>query len=348
MADIFKSALLLSFHNHPVDIRTRIANAIKNVAGKLMDFFMPMSIGQIYMTISILTIANNGNMTITGQLPYEDYANATFKCELEPFQPYMKFIGISEGGNLSINGERIGDGSCHLRFLVLPAMFIEGNYDGVLTLKTNVQARFRFTNSENATHFKTEFDELLNSADNNLLPKFDDFLVYERNLGHTYDYSYDDGNASDFLQLNFTIEHVGNFHFKMTPQKLFNDTSHPLLGIYAFENETISANFYRKREIEPFNNIKPKLSGTIEFKQPLRGLSGVLFGAHEKEMRFYGKPSSIGVDLIDPGNVADVPDDEIKGETERNRDQVNGGIEFPHFNLPIFFIEIIWLLLLVK
>ena len=344
MADIFKSALLLSFHNHPVDIRTRIANAIKNVAGKLMDFFMPMSIVQIYMTISIFTIANNGKMTITGQLPYEDYANATFKCDLEPFQPYMKFIGISEGGNLSINGERIDNGSCRLRLLFLPAMFIEGNYDGVLTLKPNVQARFRFTDSENATHFKTEFDELLNSADNNLLLNFDDFLVYEKNLRHTYDYSYDDRNAPDFHQLNFTIENVGNFHLKMTPKELFNDPNHPLLGIYVFENETIVANFYRKRETEPFNNAKPKLSGTIEYKQPFRGLSGVLFGAHEKEMRFYGKPASIGVDLIDDsGNVGNVPIDEIEKTTSR----VNGG-NFRHFNLPIFFIEIIWLLLLIK
>ena len=250
----------------------------------------PYSAVSLIMGMAILSIANNGNLILTGQLPFDEYENATFKCKFPTFEDTNEpVISVLSNGRLSINGTEISD--CQFRKVNFPFLFME-IWDGVIELKKNVKTKFHFFENAMDRKVPVEFSQIVNTGED-ITVDFDSFLQYNVDLGSTTEFMIDKGpNGSvDKIRLKFTVDNLDSFDFEMKANETFEDDGYPMIGSYQFENEQISVLFNLRREHVPFYIVT---HGIIDFKQPKRSIKSIIFATDGKEMRFQGQPALEG------------------------------------------------------
>ena len=237
----------------------------------------PFSTTMVLIGMTLLT-----GLSFKGQLPFEDYNNATFSCELDGFKGPMG-VQISHGYQLSINGQLVPDGECLFRKTNLPFAYFD-MWEGELTLGKGVKTKFFILNNTENEFVPTEFSEIVKS-ENNLLIDIEAFLKYDVDLGYTFDFEIDTNNSEEFIKMKFTIKDIGQFDVKMAAVETYGD-GYPLIGTYEFENDQFYIIFNLRRE-NVFFYIES--NGLIEFKQPKNGLSSIFFATNGHDMRFQGE-----------------------------------------------------------
>ena len=242
------------------------------------------SIGSILLTSTLLAIAKDESITFTGTLPFAEYENATFECQLQPFNQ-TQFLSISQNGSLWINSEQISQGDCTLRRVNLPYLFLD-IYDGFIKLPNQSMSMFKILpKGNNDGKHRTEFTELFTMDKSVSLVDYSDFMMFDRDLGSTTDFKIDASHEPNSVGLKFTVKDIGSFDAELVASELFPE-SDPLIGIFEFENEEFSMYFnWRRKEISHYTVS----SGILKFKNSNKSkISAIIFGTNGKEMRFQG------------------------------------------------------------
>ena len=260
-------------------IRTAIQGA-QNLLGQMT---IPFNAATLLMGMTMLNVATNGTVSFSGTLPLEGYENATFKCEMGPFEE-SGFFSVSKGVRLLINGQVVPGGGCKFRKVSIPYFFID-MWDGEIKLNSNSKTRFQLHENAMEKSVKTGFSQIVNSNEDVEID-FSSFQEFDKNLGSTKDFSINNTNGIKWVRVAFSIEKIGHFDIEMKANETFEDTSYPMIGIYQFENDEASFHLNLRREEVPFYIVT---NGIIDFKQPKHGIKAIIFATDGQEMRFQGK-----------------------------------------------------------
>ena len=246
------------------------------------------SFSSLFFGLTILTSNSVGNFVLQGNLPFDEYNNASFTCYFEPFEKsnISESIQISNGGKLMINGSHVEDGSCSMRKVESKFLFMS-LWDGVIKLGNGKKTIVNFEENKIGIPVRTEFTPII--AENQKAElDVTGFLNFDKDLGSTTNFQIkpieDDGNKKK-LNVKFEIEKIGEkFDLILKANETFPE-DYPLVGVYTMEDNKATYLFNWRRDGVPFYIVS---NGVIEFKKPKHGLSSIIFSTDGKEMRFQG------------------------------------------------------------
>ena len=204
------------------------------ILSRLTRFIRPMSLGNVLVVMTMLTIAKDGTMEFSGKLPIDGFENKTFTCEMNPFEE-SRFIGVSESKTFSIDGKTVAGGGCQLFKFNVPFLFID-IYDGTLHLGEGTKVKFQIPNFKGlGENVETFFSELLDGGKQNMNENLEEYLAnfteFDHYLGSTTNFELNVDEMKNTTHLKFAIENIGNFDFSLDAAELF-DAENAFIGSY--------------------------------------------------------------------------------------------------------------------